>query len=348
MILIRNRFTIRGIVQGVGFRPFVYRIAHEVGLVGWVCNTPQGVIIEIQGNEGAVAQFTQRLFTELPPHAFIAHSHIELIPIESDTEFIIRPSDHDGAKTAIILPDLALCPDCLHEMTDPHNRRYRYPFINCTHCGPRYTIMSALPYDRPNTTMHTFTMCADCQAEYDHPSDRRFHAQPIACPVCGPHIELWDADGAIIATHHDAIIACADALRAGKIIALKGLGGFHLLADATNPDAIKKLRERKHRPHKPLAVMFPDLAMIEAWCVVNEVERELLLSAQAPIVLLEKKSVNPTPKIGGGDDNINCTDTILRVHIGRQKCRPYTPFLHAMVHRTRLISSLQRWGIFFC
>jgi len=313
MIPIRKRFTVRGIVQGVGFRPFVYRIAHELALVGAVYNTPQGVIIEIQGDESALAQFENRLFTELPPHAFIAHHYIETIPIQTDTAFIIRPSDHDGAKTAYILPDLAICPDCLHEMNDPHNRRYRYPFINCTHCGPRYTIMSALPYDRPNTTMHTFMMCADCQAEYDNPSDRRFHAQPIACPVCGPHIEFWDADGVTLATQHDAITTCADALRMGKIIALKGLGGFHLLADATNPDAIKILRGRKHRPHKPLAVMFPNIEMLEAWCVVDDVERELLTSAQAPIVLLEKRiyphPLTPSSLSGEGEQYNNPTIT---------------------------------------
>ncbi len=289
MTIRRAHITIRGIVQGVGFRPFIHRLAHQAQLTGWVNNTAQGVVIEIEGDEYLIQHVLGRIRTELPPHAHIADMQVMYIPPIGDSDFIIEKSADDGAKTAYILPDLAMCPDCLREMTDPHNRRYRYPFINCTHCGPRYSIMTDLPYDRPNTTMREFVMCADCQREYDDPADRRFHAQPIACPVCGPHIALWDADGQILATHHEAIIACADALRAGKIIALKGLGGFHLLADATNPDAIHTLRQRKHRPHKPFAVMFLHMDEIRRWCVVDDVAQDLLTSPEAPIVLLEKR-----------------------------------------------------------
>jgi hydrogenase maturation protein HypF len=308
MTIIRAHITVQGVVQGVGFRPFIHRLAHQADLGGWVTNTAQGVVIEAEGDEALIHHFLGRIKTELPRHAHITDMQVLFIPPTGDTTFTIEKSHHTGAKTAHISPDLAVCPDCLHEMNDPNNRRYRYPFINCTNCGTRYTIMTDLPYDRPNTTMHTFAMCDECQKEYDDPSDRRFHAQPIACPVCGPHIELWDGDGNIIATHDDAILACADALRTGKIIAMKGLGGFHLLADATNPQAISALRERKHRPHKPFAVMFPNMAMIEAWCVVDDVERELLLSAEAPIVLLQKKQF------------LGRRDTIYRVHRhGRQK-----------------------------
>ncbi len=322
---IRAHIITQGIVQGVGFRPFVYRLAHDGGLTGWVCNTAQGVIVEIEGENTAIDLFYHRLITELPPHAHISHHEMHPIPIQGDTDFIIRPSQQDGAKTAHIPPDLAVCDDCLREMTDPNNRRYGYPFINCTHCGPRYSMMTDLPYDRPNTTMSDFVMCADCQKEYDNPSDRRFHAQPIACPMCGPHIALWDADGRVLATQHDAILACADALRMGKIIALKGLGGFHLLADATNHEAIHHVRIRKHRPHKPLAVMFPTLAHIEAWCVVDEVARGALMSVEAPIVLLEKKYPHPSYITSR-------RDTIQRVHRrGRHGClRPYKrPFAGA-------------------
>ncbi|MDX2075959.1 MAG: carbamoyltransferase HypF [bacterium] len=311
MTLIRAHITVQGVVQGVGFRPFIHRLAHQADLGGWVTNTAQGVVIEIEGDETLIHHFLGRIKTELPPHAHITDMQVLFIPPIGDTTFTIQQSQHTGSKTAHISPDLAVCPDCLHEMNDPNNRRYRYPFINCTHCGTRYSIMTDLPYDRPNTTMHTFVMCDACQKEYDDPSDRRFHAQPIACPVCGPHIELWDADGRVVATHEDALRLCADALRTGEIIAMKGLGGFHLLVDATNPEAIRALRERKHRPHKPFAVMFPNMAMIEAWCVVDDVERDLLLSAQAPIVLLEKNyphPLTPSPQGGEGEHSQNPID----------------------------------------
>jgi hydrogenase maturation protein HypF len=322
MSIQRAHITITGIVQGVGFRPFIHRLAHQIGLTGWVNNTAQGVVVEVEGDDHLIEHFLRRIQTDLPPHAHIADMALMYIPPIGDRHFVIEKSADGGAKTAYIPPDLAICPDCLREMTDPHNRRYRYPFINCTHCGPRYSIMTDLPYDRPNTTMRHFIMCDDCRREYDDPDDRRFHAQPIACPACGPHIALWDADGQVLATHDTALSACADALRAGNIIAMKGLGGFHLLADATNPQAIATLRIRKHRPHKPFAVMFPTIADIRRWCVLDDVAYDLLSSPQAPIVLLNKYAHSSTTLYA---DMLAPDNPTLGVML------PYTPLHHLLL-----------------
>jgi hydrogenase maturation protein HypF len=286
---VRLSVTIRGAVQGVGFRPFVYRLALEMMLRGWVSNTPQGVFIEVEGGKDILDSFLLRLQKEIPPQASIQSLEFSFLDPVGFKLFEIRKSDSEGPKTTLILPDIATCPDCLKEIFDSSNRRHLYPFTNCTNCGPRFSIIKALPYDRPNTSMDVFQMCPECQSEYDNPKDRRFHAQPNACPACGPQLELRDDEGNVVASRQDALLQTAQAIREGKIIALKGLGGFHLVADARNDEAVRRLRERKHREEKPFAVMFPTLDAVKEECEVNEFEARLLLSPESPIVLLRKK-----------------------------------------------------------
>jgi hydrogenase maturation protein HypF len=291
----RLRLQVRGMVQGVGFRPFVYNLATGLGLRGWARNNDRGVEIEIEGDGASLAEFLARLEVDRPVNSLISQLETTWLPPCGDDRFEIQPSNTEkSTKSAWILPDLATCPDCLQEIFDPHNRRYRYPFTNCTHCGPRYSILKGLPYDRPNTTMAAFTMCPSCQQEYDNPDDRRFHAQPNACPVCGPRLKLVDNRGATFNTT-DPIVLAAAAVRQGKILALKGLGGFHLIANARHPEAIRTLRERKHRPSKPFALMYPHLEAIGEDCFVSPVERDLLLSPAAPIVLLRRKKRENSP-----------------------------------------------------
>lgn len=289
MTLRRARLTVQGAVQGVGFRPFVYRLAHELGLAGWVLNSPQGVSIEIEGAEENLHRFRSRLETENPPASAIDSLEVSFLEPARDSGFQIRESAGGGTKSARILPDLAICADCVREIFDPADRRYLYPFANCTHCGPRFSIIEALPYDRANTSMKTFAMCPDCQREYHDPSDRRFHAQPNACPKCGPHLELWNAASRVLFKEHEALLEGARVLRAGQILALKGIGGFQLLADARNDEAVQRLRARKHREEKPFAVLFPSLSSVRECCRISALEERLLLSPQAPIVLLEKR-----------------------------------------------------------
>ncbi|MEW5795318.1 MAG: carbamoyltransferase HypF [Candidatus Zixiibacteriota bacterium] len=283
------RIRISGHVQGVGFRPFVYRLAQDIGLKGTVRNTSDGVTVDIQGDSVSTDRFCDCLISQLPPHASVSRlDTISLPPAEFDG-FTIENSDDQGSAAATVMPDLAACPECVQEIFDSANRRYRYPFTNCTRCGPRYSIIEAVPYDRPRTTMKRFTMCDDCRAEYENPEDRRFHAQPNACPVCGPHLELWDCQGGVIARHDQAFGAACDAIRRGLIVALKGIGGFQLLVDARNDAAVNRLRERKHRPSKPFALMFPDLEHVREFCVVSAIEQDVLLSAASPIVLLHRR-----------------------------------------------------------
>ncbi len=277
-------------MQGVGFRPFVYRLAHALGITGWVTNTPQGVLIEAEGTVEPLENFLRKLRTEKPLHAFIHHLDVTSIPAHDDLKFEIHQSNNGGSKTAIVLPDLATCPDCLADLSDPSNRRYRYPFTNCTNCGPRFTIIDALPYDRSNTSMRHFLMCPACRAEYDDPLDRRFHAEPNACPACGPKLELWDDAGTLLASRDEALLQAAGQIRSGKIVALKGIGGFQMIVDARNDEAVKRLRERKHREEKPMALMAPSLEMARQICTLSTPEQDLLLSAEAPIVLLERAS----------------------------------------------------------
>ncbi len=288
----RVRVVIRGAVQGVGFRPFVYRLAKDLDLAGWVNNNSNGVTVEAEGDKRELEKFLLRIEPEKPPRSFIqSMEHTYLDPI-GYADFEIRESDPSGSKGALVLPDISVCPECLKEIFDPHNRRYLYPFTNCTNCGPRYTIITALPYDRPNTTMSGFIMCEKCRAEYENPDDRRFHAQPNACPVCGPHLELWDNKGRAIAKYESALSGAVEAIRNGQIVAVKGIGGFHLMVDARNEEAVGRLRQLKRREEKPLALMFNSMVEIEKHCRVSEMERRLLSSPESPIVLLERNPEN--------------------------------------------------------
>jgi hydrogenase maturation protein HypF len=283
------KLTIKGAVQGVGFRPFIYRLATELSLTGWVNNSSQGVSIEVEGDRPTLKTFTQRIMAEKPPSAIISHLEAAEVALKGYTTFTIQASV-GGEKTAVVLPDLATCSQCLQEIFDPHNRRYHYPFTNCTNCGPRYSIIEGIPYDRHHTTMKDFTQCQWCQREYEDPLNRRFHAQPNACPQCGPQLQLWDGEGKTIATQHDALLLAAQAIRKGKIVALKGLGGFQLLVDAFNEGAVNWLRQRKQRPEKPFALMYPCLELVRENCHVSEKEKEVLLSPQSPLVLLLQKA----------------------------------------------------------
>jgi hydrogenase maturation protein HypF len=289
---VRKEIRVSGIVQGVGFRPFVYRLATERRLAGNIRNTPAGVTIEIQGPEDRVAEFVSRLPQEAPALARITDLAVRELPPNGDRGFEILASRAGEAVHTLISPDVSLCDDCRRELFDPGDRRYRYPFINCTNCGPRFTIVRDIPYDRPRTSMAVFPMCPACRAEYDDPRDRRFHAQPNACWDCGPRLELWDAAGNPIETD-DPVSAAAARLRAGDVVAVKGLGGFHLAADATNAEAVERLRERKHRVEKPFAVMAPDLEAAGRLCDVDDLARKILASRQRPIVLLRARQPSP-------------------------------------------------------
>jgi hydrogenase maturation protein HypF len=285
---IRVALDVRGAVQGVGFRPFVYRLATGLHLTGWVRNGTDGVGIEVEGPGEAVAAFEHRLTVEAPPLSRIERIIRTPLPPSGDHAFVIASSKTGGTPRVIVLPDIAICPDCLRELRDPADRRYRYPFINCTNCGPRYSIIEALPYDRSRTTMAGFALCPRCREEYENPADRRFHAEPTACPICGPHLELWDERGGAIAVRDEALRRAAEAMRRGEILALKGLGGFQLLVDAANSDAVDRLRKRKGRPHKPFALMYPSLDLVRRHCRISPVEEMLLTSPAAPIVLLTR------------------------------------------------------------
>jgi hydrogenase maturation protein HypF len=286
----RLKLAVRGAVQGVGFRPFVFRLAQELDLKGWVNNSTAGVFIEVEGPSERLEQFFRRFETERPPRSFIQSLESSWLDTVGYSIFEIRESEAGGSKTALVLPDIATCPDCLREIFDPNNRRHFYPFTNCTNCGPRFSIIESLPYDRPRTSMKSFTMCAKCQAEYEDPRDRRFHAQPNACPDCGPRLELWTAAGERSSGQARELLSrTAAALREGKIVALKGLGGFHLIVAAHGEHAVLRLRERKHRDEKPFALMAPSLAQIQDICEVSPAEERLLRSPEAPIVLLRRR-----------------------------------------------------------
>ena len=313
-----RRIQITGVVQGVGFRPFVYNLATRLGLSGWVLNSSSGVEIEAAGPAQAMDEFVARLQTEAPPLARIERIAVSDLPPSGvdglepgslaalgtgshatlgTSHFTIRHSEARPGEFQPISPDITICEDCLRELLDPRDRRYRYPFINCTNCGPRFTIIRDIPYDRPQTTMAPFVMCPDCQAEYDDPTNRRFHAQPNACAVCGPRVWLEaPAAGPVAGGEPDSaahVDAARELLRAGSILAVKGLGGFHLACDATNDDAVRRLRERKGRVDKPFAIMSLDLATVRRTCELSEAEAELLSSRQRPIVLLDRRGRSP-------------------------------------------------------
>ncbi|MDR1015011.1 MAG: carbamoyltransferase HypF [Coriobacteriales bacterium] len=288
---------ISGIVQGVGFRPFVYRQARRWGLVGWVLNAGDGVHVHIEGDRASLDGFVGELGTRAPAASLIASTQVTEGHVEGPEGFVIRASDEEGGRSTLVSPDIATCPQCLKELFDPDDRRFHYPFINCTNCGPRFTIIDALPYDRPHTSMASFTMCADCGREYRDPLDRRFHAQPDACFSCGPTLRLWEAGalsggaaGAWGREESDALIAKAASLLAqGRIVAIKGLGGYHLACDATNEDAVARLRRRKRRSAKPFALMVRSVADARALCEVDEQEAALLAGTVRPIVLLRRR-----------------------------------------------------------
>ncbi len=287
--IIAVRITINGIVQGVGFRPFVYQLAQEHAVRGHVANTSSGVLIHAEGESAGIDAFFHTLKTRKPPLAHITDMSKEPDLVEGFEDFSIIPSK-PGAETAtLISPDMSVCDDCLRELFDPADRRYRYPFINCTNCGPRYTIIDEIPYDRPHTSMSVFPLCDQCRAEYEDPGDRRFHAQPNACPACGPQAALFDRRAEAVGVQ-DPIGKTIELLKAGHILAIKGLGGFHLAADAENPDAVGRLRERKGREEKPFALMAPDLKAVHHFAEVSGREKRLLSSPQRPIVLLRKKT----------------------------------------------------------
>ncbi|MBF0406072.1 MAG: carbamoyltransferase HypF [Candidatus Riflebacteria bacterium] len=283
-------FRIAGIVQGVGFRPAVFRIAAANKIAGWVRNDGGGVEILAYGLEKDIVQFENSILSEIPFPARI--DNLEKISREftlNYTDFQIIESS-SGELTAMISPDLATCSDCLKEISDPLNRRYLYPFTNCTNCGPRFSIITALPYDRRNTTMSHFKMCSDCEAEYNNPLDRRFHAQPNACPRCGPSVKLLDKSGNTISESEEALIKLAELIKNGCIVAIKGIGGFQLICSAVDEKAVEKLRQRKNRIRKPFAIMINDLSEINDFCEISDIEKSLIKSPRAPIVLLEKKS----------------------------------------------------------
>ncbi len=289
-LTIRKRIDVSGQVQGVGFRPFVYNLARRLGLAGVVANNTSGAVIEVEGSEDKIKEFYETLISSPPPLAKITDITISEIATKHESDFRIVTSHIDGSAEADVTIDTAVCADCLREMFDPNDRRYRYPFINCTNCGPRYTIVRNIPYDRPNTTMSKFRMCDKCRSEYENPEDRRFHAQPIACPDCGPKLFLQDKNGKIIEA--DPIKTSVEYLQDGKIVAIKGIGGFHLAVDACNRQAVQRLRKLKKREQKPFAIMLASIEAVEKICFTDEYSKELLEDIARPIVLLRQKPNN--------------------------------------------------------
>ena len=319
-LAVRRHLTVRGLVQGVGFRPFVYRLARALDLTGWVRNDARGVEIEIQGSRAAVDALLERLDRERPPLARIASIELqEAVPEPLAAGFSIVASRPGAVRTAIV-PDSALCPDCLADLFDPRNRRYRHAFVSCTNCGPRYTIAERLPYDRPHTSMAAFPLCPACRREYESPADRRFHAQPIACPACGPRLSLHDARGARLPCA-DPIAETVTRLLQGEILAIKGQGGFHLCCSARNAGAVSRLRLRKAREEKPFAVMFAGIASAAAFTEVSAGEARLLRSPERPVVLLRKRA--------------GCDDALAGVAPGLAwlgVMMPCTPLQHLLFH----------------
>ncbi len=285
----RQKIIIEGIVQGVGFRPFVYQLAERFGLTGSVCNDSRGVTIEVEGKAGVLHQFVAAVRSEKPPLSVIQSLDTQEISVQGSIGFKILQSSVDETRRAQIAPDTFVCDDCLKELFDPDDRRYHYPFINCTNCGPRYTIVTGIPYDRPLTTMADFPLCDNCQAEYDDPISRRFHAQPNACPVCGPQLQLLASNGQPVAIE-DPLSEAIRRLKKGQVLAIKGLGGYHLAVDAGNQKAVLELRRRKQRDEKPFALMAGNLEAVRRIAHVGDDEARLLLGVERPIVLLQKKA----------------------------------------------------------
>jgi hydrogenase maturation protein HypF len=317
------RISTRGVVQGVGFRPFVYQLAVKYNLKGWVCNTSEDVKIEIEGNKDSIERFYLDLSRQAPPLARIENISISYHPLQEYKQFEIRHSIAEEDKYQLISPDIATCQPCFEEIINPEDRRYLYPFTNCTNCGPRFTIIEDIPYDRHRTTMRKFKMCSACQAEYDNPLNRRFHAQPNACFVCGPHLELLDVSGTMM-TIPDVLAAASQLFKEGKILAVKGLGGFLLACDATSEQAVQLLRKRKKRQFKPFAIMVSDINEARRYCDISEAEETLLSSPQNPIVLLPWKQTTPICRAVA--PNINYLGVML----------PYTPLHHLLLREVKL------------
>ncbi|WP_457678502.1 carbamoyltransferase HypF [Thermovibrio sp.] len=312
----RLRATITGVVQGVGFRPFVYKLAESLGLKGFVLNNELGVVVEVEGEKEKLTLFLKKLSKEKPPAAKIYSITTQFLEPLGYKKFEIRKSKKGGKAQVSVLPDLATCKECLKELFDEKDRRYLYPFINCTNCGPRFTIILSLPYDRKNTTMKNFKMCPECLREFNDPLNRRFHAQPNACPKCGPQVWLINEEKEIVARSEEALKLLAKWIKEGKIVAVKGLGGFHLVCDATNQKVLKELRRRKRREEKPFAVMFKDLNQVKEYAFLSPLEEVALTSPEAPIVILRRREL---PKELSPD-----TETV-------GAFLPYTPLHHILL-----------------
>ncbi|MGJ7035335.1 carbamoyltransferase HypF [Anoxybacillus eryuanensis] len=326
--------TVKGRVQGVGFRPFIFALAQRYQVKGTVQNNMDGVFIHVEGDADAVDQFIHVLPIQAPRLSRIDEMVVTIAQWRAFKDFSIIPSERKGSSSLVIPIDTAVCDDCLREMNDPNDHRYRYPFINCTQCGPRYTIIEKLPYDRPFTSMHSFQMCERCEQEYEDPMNRRHHAQPIACPICGPSVTLLKADGQIV--QGDAIEQAKQYIRAGAIVAVKGLGGYHLACDATNEQAVQQLRLRKQRPNRPLAVMAASLDIVEQLCEITKEEKQLLISPEAPIVVIkQKRNTMIAPSVAPGLQTVGVM-------------LPYTPLHHLLLDKQLpvvVMTSANRSGV---
>jgi hydrogenase maturation protein HypF len=327
LTVIRKSIQVRGTVQGVGFRPFVYNLARSLDLNGFVLNSGWGVVIEVEGEAVSVQSFLSRLQTDAPPLALIDEVSVSEIATNGDRAFEIRASAETAAPFAMVPPDIATCDACVSDFTNPRNRRHEYPFTNCTNCGPRYTIIADVPYDRPFTTMAEFVMCPDCDREYHDPADRRFHAQPNACPVCGPHLELWDRERRI-SERGEALGDVRRLLGEGAIVAIKGLGGFQLACDAMNEAAVRRLRERKRRSDRPFGLMAPDLGAVEQCCVVSDAEQKVVAGPLRPLVILPRRLDCRVP------DAVAPGNNTLGIML------PYTPLHHLLFTGDRRYSLL--------
>ncbi|MFD7933423.1 carbamoyltransferase HypF [Streptomyces sp. NPDC059755] len=322
---LRRRVTVRGVVQGVGFRPYLYGLATELALAGHVTNTPEGVVVEVEGTASAVARFCDRIAAQAPPLARVESVHHREMPPVGGTAFTILTSRTGGPARTLVSPDSATCADCLAELADPADRRYRHPFVNCTHCGPRFTIVTGVPYDRAHTTMAGFAMCSDCAREYADPADRRFHAQPVACPACGPRLRLLvPPSDALPGT--DPVTEARALLSDGAVLAVKGLGGYHLACDATNEEAVARLRRRKARGDKPFAVMARRTADVEHLVRLSPEERELLEGAVRPVVLLRRR---PDPVSAAGAPRL--AESVAPGSPDLGVMLPYTPLHHLLL-----------------
>ena len=341
---VRKAIEVAGIVQGVGFRPYIYRLATERNLTGFITNTAAGVSIEVEGPPAVVEDFLVQLPREAPRLARITQVVVSEIPSNHETVFRILPSRVGEERRALISPDVALCEDCLHELFAPADRRFRYPFINCTNCGPRYTIVRDIPYDRARTSMAVFPMCPECQREYDDPLNRRFHAQPNACWKCGPMVEQWEADGQRVKTP-DPIAEAVARLEAGAVLAVKGLGGFHLAVNATDTEAVARLRARKRRVEKPFAVMAADLESIAQFCWLDEATCKVLQSPERPIVLLRKKRFDfaHRPELVEGQPN-PIAEAVAPFNRDLGVFLPYTPLHHLIFAGGRFLALVMTSG----